>query len=242
VIEGRHLSKRYGSALAVDALITAVTIANWDSISAATKRTYVADPTGFLGAALGYAQIPLCVLGAMVITSEYSTGMIRSSVLAVPRRTPMLAAKAAVFGAIAFVAGELLAFPSFLLAEAIIGEHLRLSIRDPDVLRAVFGVGLYLGVLGLFSFAIGALVRHTGAAITVTVGFVLVLSGLARLLPGSAGQHISAYLPANAGRLIMSAHQAPGSLLSPWQGFGVFCLWTAVLLAIAVFLLKRRDV
>jgi ABC-2 type transport system permease protein len=230
------------TAIGLNALVTAVTIAHWNSISTATKATYTADPTGFLAAALNYAQIPLCVLGAMVITSEYSTGMIRSSVLAVPRRTPMFAAKAAVFCAVAFVVGELLAFPSFLLAETIIGDHLPLSIRNPDVLRAVFGVGLYLGVLGLFSYAIGALVRHTGAAITVIVGFVLVLSGLAQLVPGSAGKHIGAYLPTNAGRLIMSAHQTAENLLSPWQGFGVFCLWTAVLLVAAAVLLRWRDV
>jgi ABC-2 type transport system permease protein len=160
----------------------------------------------------------------------------------VPRRTPMFMAKAVVFGGIAFVVGELLAFPSFLLAEAIIGDHLPLSIRDPSVLRAVFGMGLYLGVLGLFSYAVGALVRHTGAAITVIVGLVLVLSGLARLLPGGIGEHLAAYLPTNAGRLIMSAHQTSQNLLSPWQGFGVFCLWAAVLLAAAGFLLKRRDI
>jgi ABC-2 type transport system permease protein len=230
------------TAVGLNVLVTSVTIANWASISAATKHTYAVDPTGFLGAALAYAQIPLCVLGALVITGEYATGMISSSVLAVPRRTPMLAAKAAVFGVTAFVAGELLAFPSFLLAEAIIGDHLPLSIRNPEVFRAVFGVGLYLGVLGLFSFALGAIIRHTAAAITVIVGFVLVLSGLAQLLPGSAGKHLDAYLPANAGRLIMSAHQEPGALLSPWQGFGVFCLWTAVLLAVAMLQFNWRDV
>ena len=106
--------------------------------------------------------------------------MIRSSVLAVPRRTPMLAAKAAVFAAVAFVVGELLAFVSFLIAQAIIRSHMPVSLGDPAVLRAVFGMGLYLTVLGLLGLAIGALVRHTAAALTVVVGVVVVLSNLAR--------------------------------------------------------------
>ena len=168
--------------------------------------------------------------------------MIRASVLAVPRRTPMLAAKAAVFAAVAFVAGTLVAFASFLSAQAIIRSHIPVSLSDPAVLRAVFGMGLYLTVLGLLGLAIGALVRHTAAALTVVVGVVVVLSNLARTLPGAVGQHIAAYLPTNAGMLITHAHQERTDLLTPWQGFGVLCLWTALLLGAAAWSLGRRDV
>jgi ABC-2 type transport system permease protein len=230
------------AAIGLNTLVVSLAIAKWSTTPAAVKASYAADPTGFLAAALALAQIPLCVLGAMVITSEYSTGMIRSSVLAVPRRLPMLAAKAAVFGAVALVVGEAVGFASFLVAQAIIGTRLPESLGDPATARAVFGVGAYLAVLGLFSFAVGALVRHTGAAITAIVGFVLVLSSLASLIPGTAGRYIVAYLPTNAGLLITHAHLQPGDLLTPWQGFGVFCAWTAVLLAAAGYALKRRDV
>ena len=147
------------TAIGLNTFITAAGMAGWNSLSAATKQGYLADPTGFLAVALNIAQIPVCVLGAMVITSEYSTGMIRASVLAVPRRTPMLAAKAAVFAAVAFVVGTLVAFASFLSAQAIIRSHIPVSLSDPAVLRAVFGMGLYLTVLGLLGLAIGALVR-----------------------------------------------------------------------------------
>jgi ABC-2 type transport system permease protein len=229
------------AAIGLNTFITAAGMAGWNSLSAATKQGYLADPTGFLAAALNIAQIPVCVLGAMVITSEYSTGMIRASVLAVPRRTPMLAAKAAVFAAVAFVAGTLVAFASFLSAQAIIRSHIPVSLSDPAVLRAVFGMGLYLAVLGLLGLAIGALVRHTAAALTVVVG-VVVLSNLARTLPGVVGQHIAAYLPTNAGLLITHAHQEPADLFTPWQGFGVLCLWTALLLGAAAWSLGRRDV
>jgi ABC-2 type transport system permease protein len=105
----------------------------------------------------------------------------------------------------------------------------------------VIGAGLYLTLLGVFALSIGAIVRHTAAGITGVIAFVLVLAPLAQLLPGSLGKHIHAYLPTEAGHLIAQARQGTDDLLSPWQGFGVFCLWTAVLFAIAVFLLQRRD-
>jgi ABC-2 type transport system permease protein len=229
------------TAIGLNTLIVGLAIANWNTTSAATKHMYAADPTGFLRAALQYAQVPLCVLGVLVITAEYSTGMIRSSILAVPRRVPMIAAKAAVFGAVALVVSEVLGFVSFVIAQAIIDHHLPESLRDPSTLRAVFGVGIYLAVLGLFSFAVGALIRHTATAITAVVGFVVVFGSLARLIPGSVGAHISAYLPANAGLLITEMHPQAGALLSPWQGFGVLCLWTAALLGAACWLLRRRD-
>jgi len=206
------------TAIGLNTLIVALVIAKWDTTSEATKHMFAADPTGFLRPALQYAQIPLCVLGALVITTEYSTGMIRSSILAVPRRVPMLAAKAAVFGVVALVIGEALGFVSFVIAQAIIGHHLPESLHNAATFRAVFGVGLYLAVLGLFSFAAGALIRHTAATITVVVGFVVVVGSLTRIIPGSVGAHISAYLPANAGLLITQAHQQADALLSPWQG------------------------
>lgn len=230
------------AAIGLNTLVTALTMNSWNSMSAANQHDMQSNPTGFLAGALGIAQIPLCVLGALVITSEYSTGMIRASMLAVPRRTPMLLAKAVVFGAVAFMVGEILAFPSFFIAQAIIHRHITVALGDPGVFRAVFGVGLYLAVLGMFALAIGALIRNTGAAITAVVGFVLVLSNLADLLPGRIGADVSAYLPTNAGKLIMSAHRQSTDLLSPWQGFAVFCGWTVLLLGAAVLLLNRRDV
>jgi ABC-type transport system involved in multi-copper enzyme maturation permease subunit len=109
------------------------------------------------------------------------------------------------------------------------------------VTRAVIGSGLYLTVLGLFALAIGSLIRHTAGAITTVIGLVLVIFPLTGLLPGSWGAHVHAYLPTVAGQLITADQQTPGQLLSPWQGFGVFCAWTVLLLAAGGYLLKRRD-
>jgi ABC-2 type transport system permease protein len=230
------------AAVSLNTVVVWMAIANWDTATTAVRHSYLADPTGFLAAALVFAQIPVCVLGVLVITGEYSTGMIASSMLAVPHRTPILAAKAVVLGPLILVIGELVAFASFGIAEVIARRHVPMSLGNPADLRAVAGVGLYLAVLALLALGIGALLRHTGAAIAVTVGLVTVVSGLAKLIPGNAGAHISAYLPASAGLLITHASSPATDLLSPWQGFAVFCLWAAALLAAAARAVSRRDV
>lgn len=225
--------------IALSTVIAGVMAAHWASLSAADQQTVTAK--GTFNPGLAFAQLPMCVLGILVITSEYTTGMIRSSLLAVPRRTPLLAAKAAVFAAVAFAAGELLAFVSVPVGQALLGSRVPESLSDPATLRAAFGVGLYLAALGLFAFAVGAVIRHTAGAIAAIIVIFVALGDLSQLIPGTVGKYISACMPANAGILIANVHPPAASLLSPWQGLGVLCVWTAVLLAVAGFLLARRD-
>ncbi len=228
--------------LGFTALFTALTVSQWDKSTHSQQLQVVNDPVGtILGAGFQLSQLTICVLGVMVVASEYSTGMIRSSLLAVPKRIPMLVAKSVVFAAVVFVVGELVAFASFFLGAPILHSKAPVAMGDPGVLRAIIGAGLYLAMLGLFALAIGAIVRHVAGAITGIIGFVLVLAPLAQLLPGSIGDHIHAYLPTEAGHLIGQSRQGPNDLLTPWQGFGVFAIWTAVLLAVAAYLLNRRD-
>jgi len=189
---------------------------------------------GFTAARRLYARF-------LMISGEYASGTIRVSLLAVPSRSPLLAAKALVLAVVVFLVGEVAVFPSFFVGAAMLQQKVAVSIGDPGVLRAVVGGGLYLAVLGVFGLAIGALVRHTAGGITGIIGFVLVLAPLDALLPGSIGQHVHAFLPAEAGQLNSFAHQPVNALLSPWEGFGVFCLWTAVLMAVADYLLPHRD-
>jgi ABC-2 type transport system permease protein len=221
----------------------------------------VTDPVNFiLGTGLGLGQLAICVLGVLVITSEYSSGAIRASLLAVPRRYPMLLAKALVFAVLVIVLGEIVSFASFFIGDAIVNGHvvtgrltvaphhvitvhhtITVSLSQPGVTRAVVGSGLYLTVLGLFALAIGGLIRHTAGAISAVIGMVLVIFPLTMLLPGSWGAHVHTYTPTIAGQLITADKHLAGQLLSPWQGFGVFCAWTGVLLAAAIYLLDRRD-
>jgi ABC-type transport system involved in multi-copper enzyme maturation permease subunit len=230
--------------LGLTSLFTWLTVSNWTGPHAGDRDARVViDPVGFiLGSGLFLGQLTICVLGVLVITSEYSTGTIRASLLAVPRRLEMLTAKTAVFAALLIVVAEIIAFGSFFIGSAILHSRVPVSLGDRNVTRAVVGTGLYLTVLGLFSLAIGSLIRHTAGAISAAIGIVLVLPILAGLLPGSWGAHVNGYLPEQAGILIGQQHPpADGNVLSAWQGFGVFCLWTAVLLAVGAYLLKRRD-
>ncbi|HEU5159698.1 MAG TPA: ABC transporter permease [Streptosporangiaceae bacterium] len=224
------------------ALFVGLTVAQWDQTQPQDRAQIMADPTSMiLGSGFFFSQLTVCVLGVMVIASEYSTGMIRASLLAVPRRLPMFAAKGVVFGLLVLVVGVVVSFGSFFIGAPILHDKAPVSLGDPGVFRAVVGGGLYLAMLGLFALAIGGIVRHTAAGITGVIGFVLVLSPLAQLLPGSFGDHVHAYLPSEAGHLIAQARQGPNDLLTPWQGYGVFTLWTALLLLVAAVLLKRRD-
>ncbi|HWG60649.1 MAG TPA: ABC transporter permease subunit [Streptosporangiaceae bacterium] len=226
-------------------LLTALTVANWSTSrrgGGAGHPAIVADPSGFvLGTGIFLGQLTICVLGVLLISSEYSSGVIRASLLAVPKRIPVLAAKAAVFAVLLLIVAEIVAFASFAIGSSLLHSKVPVSLSDQGVTRAVIGAGLYLTVLGLFALSIGGILRHTAGAITTTIGIILVLPILAGLLPGSWGAHINAYLPEQAGSLIYEAHTKSGALLSAWQGFGVLCLWTAVLLVIAAYLLKTRD-
>jgi ABC-type transport system involved in multi-copper enzyme maturation permease subunit len=219
-----------------------LTVSQWEKATPEQQQMFLLDPAGqILGSGFGFSQLAICVLGVLIVTGEYSSGTIRATLLAVPRRTPMLAAKALVFAALVFAVAEVTALVSFLLGAAVVRSRVDISIGDPGVLQAILGIGLYAAVLGVFAIAIGALLRHTAGAITAIIGFVLVLSPLALLLPGDWGRYVYAYLPTNAGQRIATTVQGPTDVLTAWQGFGVFAAWTAVLLLLAAFLLKHRD-
>jgi ABC-2 type transport system permease protein len=222
-------------------LFTWLITTQWSTLGEADRQVMQLDPVSqILGSGFQFSQLAVCVLGVLVMTGEYSTGTIRSTLLAVPRRTPVLAAKAVVFAVLVFVVTEMAAIPSVLLGAAILRPDVSVALTSTAVLRSLLAVGLYIAVLGVFAIAIGALVRHSAAAITGIIGFVLVLAPLALLLPGAIGKHIYAYLPTVAGQQVLRTTRQE-NLLAPWAGFGVFCLWTAVLMLAAGVLLKRRD-
>jgi len=230
-------------AIGLNALVATVLSATWNRPKQGdTHVQLLADPTGVLfGIGFYLGQLALCVLGAMVMTNEYSTGAIRSSLLAVPRRLPMLAAKAAVFAALTLVVSAVTVFVTFFLSTAILSSHATITLGQPGVLRATFGAILYLTVLGLFALAIGGIIRHTAGAITTVIGLVLLLPIIVAFIPGTVAHHIRGYLPSVAGALAGQTVQESGDVLSPWQGFGVFCLETVILLVVAGWLLRQRD-
>jgi ABC-type transport system involved in multi-copper enzyme maturation permease subunit len=226
------------------ALITWITIANWNGPHAADRDARaLADPTSIIfGASIYLGQLTLCVLGALVITSEYSTGVIRASLLAVPKRFPMLVAKVVVFALLIGVVAEVVAFGSFFVGSAILHSRVSVSLSQTGMLRAVIGAGLYLTVFGLLALGIGTIVRHTAGAISIAVCVAFVLPILTGLLPDTTFfNHLNAYLPEQAGSQVYLVHPPSTQLLSAWEGLGVLGIWTVGLLAIGAYLLDRRD-
>jgi ABC-2 type transport system permease protein len=199
------------------------------------------NPTDRSIRSLEIAQLAFAILGVMVVTGEYSTGMIRTSLAAVPRRSRMLAAKAVVFTTVALVAGEVISFAAFLVGQALIsGKAPSASFGQHNVLRAVIGAGLYLAVLALLGTALGVVVRHAAAAIGSIVAVLLVLPGIAAALPTSWSQPIEQWWPTNAGTQVAMISR-DSHTLAAWTGFGVMVGFTAVVLAGAFLLIERRD-
>jgi ABC-2 type transport system permease protein len=189
-------------------------------------------------------QLIIAVLGALAITSEYSTGMIRTSLTAMPRRGTMFAAKALVFGAVAFVTGLLTSFGAFFLGQAVMsGKHLNATLGEPHVLRAVIGGALFLTVCGLLAFGIGMILRHTAGAITASIALLFVLSILVNFLPQSWQVNVDKWMPALAGSQIWStkASAEDTPMFAPWTGFAVFAGYAAVAMIAGFIVFRRRD-
>ena len=188
------------------------------------------------------SQLAIGVLGVLVISGEYSTGMIRSTFLAVPKRLPVLWAKAGVFAAVTFA----LMLPTVLIAffgsQAILRDHdiLEISFSHPGVARTVIGGAVYLMLVGVFALGLGAIVRSTAGGIALFAAIMFVIPPLLNILPSDWYDAINPYLPSTAGDAIFSLTHGSDTL-SPWSGFALFAGYTALSLAVAAVLLVRRD-
>jgi len=199
------------------------------------------DPTSLSLAGVGLAQIILGILGVLAVSGEYSSGMIRATLAAVPRRIPVLSAKAIVIGAVSLVVAVPGALAAFFVGQAIFGADANASLSDDGVTQAVLGTGVYLAAIALLGLALGALLRHAAGAIGTLFTLLLLAPNLLPIvLPDSWATTIVPYLPSNAGAAFTSVVPADG-LLSAGAGAAVLAGWIVVLLAAAAVLLKRRD-
>jgi len=187
------------------------------------------------------AQLAIGVLGVLVTAGEYSTGMIRSTLAAVPRRLPVLWSKAGVFGVVALVVASVGAVGTFLVVSGIVsGSPAALTISGSGVVRSLLGAGLYLGLVGVIGTALGALLRSVAGGISVLVGALMLVPGLISLLPTSWKNAVSPYLPSNAGESMFLLHPVAHGL-APINGLLVFVGWTVLALAGAAWRLARTD-
>jgi ABC-2 type transport system permease protein len=218
-------------------VLVCATSAEWLASSEADE-----SPLSFVTWGLMFAQITAIVLGALVVTSEYGTGMIRATLAATPRRGSVLAAKAIVLSSTLFVVGTVTAFAGYFGGNFFLDrEGIGIALGDEGVLRAMFGSGLYMAGLGLFAAAMGFLIRHTAAALSVVLALVFVVGNMAFLLPGTWGEWTAKLMPGNAGSGVATPVSFNPELLDPWVGFAVFAGEVALLTVIAWATFRRRD-
>ena len=200
------------------------------------------DPVTLALSGFNLAVLIIGVLGVLIVTSDYGSGVIRATFSAVPSRLPVLRAKFVVFAVIAFPVMAIAALAAFLAGGAVYGGDAAVpSLAEGDVLRAVFGMAAYTTSAGLLGLAFGFLLRSSAAAIGVLIALLLVAPGLVGLLPGSVGDAVTKVLPSNAATALTSVSRRD-DLLGPGNGAVVLALWVAVLIALAGFALRRRDV
>ncbi|HEX6684289.1 MAG TPA: hypothetical protein VF062_15905 [Candidatus Limnocylindrales bacterium] len=198
------------------------------------------DPTSLSLAGSMFAQLILGTLGVLLIATEYSTGMIRSTLAGVPKRLPVLWAKLLVFVSVVFTVAVAASFATFLAGQAILGAD-GVSISDTGVLRAVLGTAVYLTGAGVLGLALGALLRSTAGAITTLFGGLFVLPGVSGLLlPDSWSDKVTPYLPSNAGNAFTAVTQNADQL-SPSAGLAVFAGYLIIAVVAAALKLKNRD-
>jgi ABC-2 type transport system permease protein len=213
---------------------------HYPRLSAADRASF--DPTeqGFVGLALG--QLVMAVAGVLMITSEFSSGMIRATLAAAPRRPLVLTAKAMVLGLAGLAAGQVLAFAAFFAGRAALASpapHATLS--QPGVLRAVLLAGAYLCLMGLTGLGIGAIIRHSAAAIAAAMAVIFVLPLVFLAFPTGPRNAVEKFLPEMIAQNSLTAVKPVAASLSPWAGLGMLGLYAAVLLVAGGWLLARRD-
>ncbi|MGH2895638.1 MAG: ABC transporter permease subunit [Solirubrobacteraceae bacterium] len=221
-------------------LVAAVQMSRWNQLGPHDRATYDAINTAVGGYHL--AQLAVGVLGVLVISGEYSTGMIRSSLMAVPRRLPVLWAKIIAFAAVTFGLMLIASLISFFAVQAIVTQHhVQHAIGDPGALRTVIGAALFLTVLGVMCVGLGGILRNTAGGIATFVGLLFVLPGISAILPSSVNDAVSPYLPLNAATTIASHSFDNAHHLAVWAGFALFCGYTVIATAGAAASLRRRD-
>ncbi|MFG1667471.1 ABC transporter permease [Streptomyces sp. Y7] len=224
--------------VALGMLISALSKNEFGDLSRDDQLSF--DPTFISFAGMGLGQLALIVFGVLVVSNEYSTGMIRTSLAAVPQRGTFLFSKIAVAAGLSLVVGLVTSFVAFFLGQAMLGEY-RAHLGDPGVLRAVIGGGLYMALIAMFSMGVAAMLRSPMLSLGILMPFFFLISNI--LGNVSATEKIGRYLPDQAGSKIMQVvtpvdNDTP---YGPWGGLGIMVLWVIAALAGGYATLKKRD-
>jgi len=224
--------------LGLSALITLAVVSHPDHSSAARS-----NPLAIIQAGWGFGLLAFEVLGVLIVSNEYASGLIGATFLATPRRARVLAAKVTVFTLVVFVVAEVMSFANFFVGHAVVSAYPsfpNVALSDHNVLRAVIGVGIEAALVGLIGVALGTLLRHTAGAITASVGILFVLPLVLEALPSSWRNPVEEYWPTQAGSQVQQVARQPHALTA-WWGTGDLALFVVVLLVVAGYSLVKRD-
>ena len=220
----------------LSAVICAVTNSNWKNMSPSEQATFDPTSTSFAGIFLG--QLALIVFAVLVVGNEYSTGMIRVTLSAVPQRLTLLAAKAAAVVVLVLPVALATSFVSFLLGQALLGSH-RTTLGSPHVLRAVFGMAVYMTLIALLSLGVGFILRKPVASLGLLMPFFFLISPILGNVPKI--KTVARYFPDKAGTQMASVVGSSDIPYGPLAGFFICLAWTAVCLLGGYLLLHNRD-
>jgi len=245
-IKFRSVRSTYWALLfaAVPSILVGILIAqnvssNWANLIVHPDFKFDALASSFDG--FEFSQLVMGVLGVLVISAEYSSGLIRSTFAATPQRRAVLAAKTVMIGVLALLCGEILSFSVFFPVQAIMHKvGVGVSLGSPGALRAVLIAGFYLAVLALIGLAFGVLLRHTAWAICAVFGLVFILPGVVSAFPAPWGDRIGKFLPTDCLGQLISQQPHANDLSRPWS-FVMIVAYPVVLLALANYVLRRRD-
>jgi ABC-2 type transport system permease protein len=210
----------------------------WSHLDAAQRAQF--DPLYINFNFVVLSVLVFGVLGALIATNEYGSGLIRTTLAATPQRGLVLAAKAVLAGLVSFALAVVIVFTAFLTGQAMFsGAHApHVSLGDHDVLAHLLGTIYFLTAAGLIGLFIGVLVRRAAAAITGVFGLLLVLPILAdKITPDAVTRHTVQYLPLDLGDEMLHHHAG----LSPGVAVAALAAWILVLAAAAAFSLRGRD-
>ncbi|MGW2785287.1 ABC transporter permease [Streptomyces populi] len=223
--------------VALGLLISLVSNNEWDNMSPRDRLAF--DPTSISFAGMTLGQLAMIVFGVLVVGNEYSTGMIRTSLSAVPQRGTFLFSKVTIAAALALAVGMVTSFITFFVGQAALGTH-RTSIGDPGVLRAVIGGGLYMTLITVFSMGVAAMLRSPMLSLGILMPFFFLVSNILGAV--SATKKVGRYLPDQAGsRILRVVPPLDDTPYGPWGGLGIMVLWVAAALIGGYALLKKRD-
>lgn len=242
--------------IGIGALASWVTARQWKTGGLGDHFNF--DPTARSLAGLFFGEIAIGVLGVLAMSAEYSSGTIRATFAAAPRRPLVVVCKAAVFAVVTLIVSEVITFVTFFIGQALMkgaaaysqgGVLVALptaSLGQPGVARAVAGAGLVLSLAGLFALSLATIIRHTAGAIAAYVASLLVLPLIFQAFPTSVQHAVLRYLPLVIAENMASTRPTRAAfggapVFSAWVGFGIFAGYVVALFVIGTVLMVRKD-